>query len=211
MIIGIAGYKQSGKNTVADIWRIIQSYGMYNDTISVSSAKRILLTSKPPSKWEVHSFADKLKQIISVLTECNISDLENGEFKCSEVPEFWKKSMHIKTYRELLQKLGTDIFRNHVDTNVWIYTCLQNYDPDKDNWIVPDVRFINEAEAIKEKGGLLIRVIRGESKDTHISENDLNNYTDFDYTINNIGSLSELIMTVLSIYREEIRVGRIKE
>lgn len=59
-------------------------------------------------------------------------------------------------------------------------------------WIITDCRFSNEAEAIKSRGGLLIRVNRGTpDKNAHISETALDNFP-FDYTITNNGTIEEL-------------------
>lgn len=78
-----------------------------------------------------------------------------------------------------------------VDKRVWPY------------WIIPDVRFINEAKAIKERRGILIRVNRGNtSTDNHISETELDNYLDFDATIDNRGSIDELIVSVKNILQK---------
>ena len=71
-------------------------------------------------------------------------------------------------------------------------------------WVVTDVRFENETKAIKDRGGILIRVDRdSDSKDSHGSENELNNYKDWDYVIDNNYSLLELILTVRQIMFKE--------
>ncbi len=72
------------------------------------------------------------------------------------------------------------------------------------NWLVTDVRFFNEAQAIKDRGGILIRVDRdSDSKDSHVSENELDNYKDWDYVIDNNYSLAELILRVRQIMFKE--------
>ena len=72
------------------------------------------------------------------------------------------------------------------------------------NWVISDVRFFNETKAIKDKGGILIRVNRdSDSKDSHVSENELNTYKDWDYVIDNNYSLSELILKVKQIMFKE--------
>lgn len=66
------------------------------------------------------------------------------------------------------------------------------------NWLVTDTRFYNEAQAIKERGGLVIRIIRGEEnyENKHISETALKGYP-FDYVIYNNGDLKELETEVI--------------
>ena len=67
-------------------------------------------------------------------------------------------------------------------------------------WVITDVRFNNEAEAIKERGGLLIRVNRPDanSSDTHISETELDEYKGFNLTITNNNLSIEEIDNLIS-------------
>ena len=68
------------------------------------------------------------------------------------------------------------------------------------NWIITDVRFPNEAQAIKDRGGIVIRVNRLDvdkfttnfPQTLHPSETALDDYK-FDHVIDNNGSLEELI------------------
>ena len=80
---------------------------------------------------------------------------------------------------------------------------------EQSKWIITDVRFPNEAQAIKDRGGIVIRVKRpldrlGNSKlpklkhtsvTQHPSETALDDY-DFDYVIENEGSIDELIQKI---------------
>lgn len=60
-------------------------------------------------------------------------------------------------------------------------------------WVITDVRFNNEAMSIKERGGLLLRVERGERKvDAHVSETELDDFPYFDGMIRNDGTIEEL-------------------
>ena len=68
----------------------------------------------------------------------------------------------------------------------------------KPNWIITDVRFPNELEAIKDRNGIIIRVDRYDliytTEDKHESEVALDNsYTEFDYTIDNNTGIGNLI------------------
>ena len=82
----------------------------------------------------------------------------------------------------------------------------------KPNWIITDVRFPNECEAIKQRGGIVIRVERKPfnraggmegnkqfseqiKEDTHPSETALDNYK-FDYVIENNSDIPSLIEKV---------------
>lgn len=62
------------------------------------------------------------------------------------------------------------------------------------NWVITDCRFPNEAQAIKERGGIVVRVNRSESNSTsskHPSETSLDNWN-FDYEIANDDTLPDL-------------------
>ena len=75
-----------------------------------------------------------------------------------------------------------------------------------ENSIITDVRFLNEANAIKERGGILIKIERDNgTESTHISETALDSYDidTFDYTINNNGTLEDLAKKVNAILKIE--------
>jgi hypothetical protein len=50
------------------------------------------------------------------------------------------------TPRKLLQKIGTDLFRNKFDEDIWAKLAAERMmsDPDVDVWLVTDARFSNE-------------------------------------------------------------------
>jgi len=109
------------------------------------------------------------------------------------------------TVREMLQKLGTEAMRNGLHNNVWVNALFADYRAPKmsedfpSKWLITDVRFENEAEAIKERGGILVRIKRSssESSGSHPSETALDHYK-FDYTIDNNGSMVDLVAAVRS-------------
>jgi hypothetical protein len=75
------------------------------------------------------------------------------------------------------------------------------------NYIVSDVRFINEAMAVLDNFGIIIRINRinnNINKETsrnteHISETDLDNFEKFDYIIDNNGTLKEFENKIFNI------------
>jgi hypothetical protein len=184
MIIGLSGYAKSGKDTVAEIIREIQ-----------------------PEKWEIKKFSGKLKQIASILLGMPEHLFENQDFKSEMLGEEWWKNYgdfyHQTTVRDFLQHLGTDAIRNGLHSNAWVNALMADYKPRKldqynpSNWIVTDVRFPNEAEAIKDRGGIIIRIDRPgvEPVNAHPSEVALDNW-DFDYKIANVSDLPALKQTV---------------
>jgi hypothetical protein len=58
---------------------------------------------------------------------------------------------------------GTEFCRKLFKDDIWVRKAFDNYDP-KVHTIITDVRFDNEAEYIKNLGGIIIKVVRGEEK-----------------------------------------------
>ena len=150
------------------------------------------------------------------------------------------------TPRLLLQLLGTDCGRDIIHPNIWVNALMSEYKPlygyqttnskitigdisipipgldiDKrvfPNWIITDMRFPNELEAVKSRGGITIRVNRPceecgmieghkliphkKQDSTHPSETALDN-AEFDYIINNDSTIEDLIHTVSLILKRE--------
>ena len=72
------------------------------------------------------------------------------------------------------------------------------------NWIISDVRFPNEAKAIKDKGVILIRINRpGNDTGKHLSEIALDDYKNWNYVIDNNGTIEDLIEKVKQILIQE--------
>ncbi len=135
-------------------------------------------------------------------------------------PDWWKIENEILTPRKLLQLLGTECGRRIIHPNIWCNSTMINYKPtgfyhsnkypedDHDiypNWIISDVRFPNEVEAIKKENGILIRVERESinTEDQHESETALDNYNDWDYIIQNNGTIEELTFKINEILIKE--------
>jgi hypothetical protein len=113
------------------------------------------------------------------------------------------------TVRDFLQKLGTDGLRDNLHKNVWVNALMADYegmydlDTDKTtypNWVITDTRFPNEAQAIQQANGIIIRVERPGVKpiNNHPSEVSLDDWN-FDHTIMNDGSVEDLVKKVKQI------------
>jgi hypothetical protein len=121
------------------------------------------------------------------------------------------------TYRQFLQELGTEAMREGLHTNVWVNALFADYKESPQNvlgnegykledvypnWIITDMRFPNELEAVVEKGGITIRVVRpGTSTGTHPSEIALDGHT-MHYDIINDGTIEDLVEKVREILIE---------
>ena len=109
---------------------------------------------------------------------------------------FLTKPPHVRKY---LQEEGTERGRMVYGENLWTDTAkawikLWNEEWGITDFIVPDVRFINEVNFIKEMGGVVFRIdapnrsanspLTPEQR-LHKSETELDDYTGFDYVIKN--------------------------
>lgn len=192
MIIGITGKIGSGKDTVATIVKELY----------------------PEMEWQIKGFADKLRQVASLLTGIPAEDMKGQEVKAQEV---WEFNM---TLRQLLQRLGTNAIRNNLHPNAWVNALMVDYiriektgnDPvfgeyqalKEDvwpNWLVTDTRFPNELNAITDKGGICIRIVRLDNpypSSNHISETALDGVELL--TIINDGNINQLRNRVKEVF-----------
>lgn len=106
------------------------------------------------------------------------------------------------TMRSLLQFWGTE-YRRAQDDNYWVNATLKDLDESK-IYILTDCRFKNEAIGIKNLGGIIIRIERPDrpyiSNENHLSEIDLDDYTEFNYLIINDGTLEEYKQKCLNVF-----------
>ena len=176
MIIGITGKAQSGKDTACRIVQLINTVDYDCACLEGEGEKYILdnVDSILPMTcmWEKHAFADKLKECASTILGVPRFMFESGKFKESftSLP-LSNKEGEPMTNREFLQYFGTEVGRS-IDKNLWIKALMYSYGRDKEShWIIPDVRFPNEADAIRNAGGVLWKIERdGSGAGNHISE-----------------------------------------
>lgn len=147
------------------------------------------LILKEQRAFIIESFAKPLKLMVKGLFNWTDEHV-NGSLKEVVDPEIGKSPRYV------LQKLGTDCFRDTLSPEIWI-KCMELRWHDK--VVIADVRFNNEAEFIKRHNGKLWRIDRNAlSVNIHISEQDLLNYKSWDLIINNNGSLEKLSDTILA-------------
>lgn len=226
-IVGIKGFKGSGKDTVASMISYI-----LHDGIMKANYDTWLLYHKngfvENDEIIIH-FADKLKDDIAAF--CNIdrklldkqeikenyyynfktgivsTNIKDVDYVINNALEFDNLSallllntnVSIKI-RTLLQYYGTNVIRNHFWHKAFInYTMNKAFDirNSKGQCIIADARFENdECEAIKQCGGMIIRVDRKfNNNDNHESEQI--KISQGDYVIDNTGTLVGLFYKVL--------------
>lgn len=187
MIIGICGFQSSGKDTIASY--LINKYGF----------KKL-------------SFAGTLKDIVAIIFSWDRKKLEgltkeDREWR-EQVDEWWAKelSMPNLTPRYVLQYFGTDLFRNHWHTEIWVKIIEKKLLQYK-NVVITDCRFDNELKLLKKYNGKIIHVYRDmpdwfydynknkiitdEMKKIHPSEINWI-YGNGDYIIENNGTINDL-------------------
>ena len=143
-----------------------------------------------------YSYAEPLKEMLRCLLWNNCSEEEVNELfynnKSLEIlKERTRPILCGKTYRELCQSLG-DWGRDDISPDLWV-KALMNRVAGQDRVIIDDVRFPNEAKAIRDKGGFLIKIVRDSATrpNDHHSEGGLENEK-FDAVLTNNGSVEEL-------------------
>jgi hypothetical protein len=303
-IISINGRISSGKDTVGKIIEYLTS----TFPIGTKTPFNIKENYSSTSNWQVKKFADKLKDIVCILIGCTREQLEDQDFKNTELGEEWNTKFYyitdnqggilekhysieeakeflpywddsitvnyppeieeveqILTPRLLLQLLGTDCGRDIIHQNIWVnslfseyvahpkgtahnlkdwsklythkecknckkqysgwkrqYLCKECIEDDSiqfyPNWLITDMRFPNEYDAVKSRGGITIRVKRPcvecneihqhkmscskSFQSEHPSETSLDNHK-FDYEIINNSSIEDLIEKVRQILLTE--------
>ena len=233
MIIGINGYSGSGKDTVGTIIQYLQADTNIPLKGVLNKTPHHIWWLEERSGWEIKKWAGKLKDIASLLTGIPVESFEDQEFKktllgpewgtvtlnpLNSIPVFSDIQFNsLMSVREFLQKLGTDAIRDGLHTNAWVNALMAGYKPGPfypdvaiekhaklPNWIITDTRFPNEAQAIKDKGGIVIRVDRPGVKpiNDHPSEVGLDDWK-FDYKIANVSDIKALSLSVRIILEKE--------
>lgn len=188
-IIAFAGRKQSGKttcaNAVLDFWQ---------------------KTLPKELEAKIYNFADPLKQDICMgvlgLTyeQCYGSDEEKNsltDIRWEDLPGFnietdKPKDYHISgqmTARQVLQFIGTDIFRR-IKNDVWANSTIAKIKKESPSLaLIADCRFPNEVKAVKDVGGIVIKLTRNPFNSSHSSETALDidkyNHSNFDIVLTN--------------------------
>ena len=172
MLIGLCGAAGAGKNAVAEILRDRRGFtGL--------------------------SFAGPIYRAVAAVTGLSVEQLADRTQKERPIEGLGKSP------RELLQTLGTEWGRDMVRSDIWIVIAMRQAEAIRrlgGKVAVSDVRFQNEAEAIRAAGGVVwqvarpVAVLAGAAVE-HASEAGLPAEL-VDTVIDNSGSLDDLVETV---------------
>lgn len=233
-IVGIKGFKGSGKDTVAsmisyilhngimkanyDTWLLYHKNGFVeNDEIIIHFADKLkddiaafcnidrkLLDRQDIKEENYYNFktgivSTNIKEATYVVDKWNDAILKYNDLSSYLV--LYNNNVSIKI-RVLLQYYGTNIIRNHFWREAFIrYTMNKAFDirNSKGQCIIADARLDNdECKAIRDCGGMIIRVDRKSNNDNHDShESEQITINKDDYVIDNIGTLVGLFYKVL--------------
>lgn len=159
------------------------------------------------------------KQFLGKEWDRTFYKIGDGKTEFDDLDSFTKST----SYREILQWVGTDAMRDKVHPNIWVNALFSDYRKNMQKsssyedaknlsfpkWIITDMRFPNEMQAVKDRGGITIRIHRDTffrtgdfSVSTHPSETALDE-SKFDYEIENNGTIEELIKKVKEILIDE--------
>ena len=201
MIVGICGLIGGGKGTVADILERDQGF------------KKM-------------SFADSLKDAVAAVfgwpREMLEGDTSESRAWRELVDPWWATRLNINglTPRWVLQYWGTELCRHGFHEGIWIASMerklmkLHEINPDI-KIAIPDTRFPNEIEMIKNLGGQIWQVKRGldpewfttyvnggdAPKDIHPSEWEWTR-SEFSHTIRNDSTLDDLKNTITTLLQK---------
>lgn len=170
MLIGLSGKAGSGKTTVTN----------YLTTMGFGTRK----------------FAGPLKSMLSdLLISQGVEPEDTPLFIEGELKEVPTELLGGKSPRHAMQTLGTEWGRGQLHEDFWVQAALRNLDPG--DLIFDDVRFPNEALAIRNRGGIVVNVLREDAPQVgrHLSEDALMDFA-FNFIIYNDADLDTLYSRV---------------
>ncbi len=188
MIVGFSGRLQAGKDTAG--YRLVDKYGFRRISFAEALKRDTAAKFRRTLKAHFRMIDARLKKL-------------DDEGKVSEAA--WDGKLHDALWinrdevtRAMLQEVGTDVYRA-IDPDWWIKRWHDEVTKvDNGHVVVTDVRFVNEAEAILSRSGVLIRIERpslqagSSDAQTHESENGLKGWTRWNETLVNDCTVEDL-------------------
>ena len=195
-LIAFSGRMGAGKDTAAELFLL----ALTNNTLKEISSELLDVSLRgyvTSGAWQIKKFAYKLKEIAGILTGASIAELEDQDFKKRKMSRDW----NFMTYREFLQRLGTEAIRTGIHPEAWVNALFADYHTTLSHWLITDCRFKNEAEAVRRHGGIVVRINNSSMPvpgEVHPSESDLDDF-EFDYVIDNNGTIQEFYEKIVQM------------
>lgn len=126
-------------------------------------------------------------------------------------PEFYEQPSNESKREEIL----SGIYKT--PRQIWIEVSQKLKDVHNDTWLnllfnkyskceillISDLRFPNEVEAIRKRGGTLVKIINPRIEPTSdIADDALEGFSDWDYIINNDGSIEQYNTNLMSLIQD---------
>lgn len=215
MIIGVAGEKKHGKDTVAQY--LVKEYD-YQQRAFADHLKELcsrifnvpLQNMYDETKKEA-PFANLVDLEITLNHALKLVDMIMLEYQGAIHPsdlhaiihKLWSKN-RFTSIRDMLQFVGTDILRDLVDPDYHYNTVVKWIrDNNITKAVISDVRFPNERDNLERDFGdqavtfLVMRPsLQRNETSGHASENSLGNPEDYNFIIDNDGSLEDLYQKI---------------
>lgn len=194
--IAITGKANSGKNTLSKL---------LSEEMSKQYAEKYSSLQGHVIFTKYIAFADPIKEMIRLM----FPDLPKkylygpSKYRGEVIPGAFKDGK-LLTIRNLLQDLGTGVGRSYKE-NIWLEAFDHKLKKVKGAYqvvIVTDVRFRNEFDHLKNLEFYQIKLLRdSHTKMNHASEINQDSIKDneFDYIVNNNGTLEDLKTEVVKI------------
>jgi hypothetical protein len=183
-IIGLNGVARAGKDTVAEILHSLYGYEVLSFSTALNNA---LIALNPIVDVTLHPLPDSGISAKPVY------------YKDLEASVGYEQAKENSEVRRLLQTFGTEVGRKMFGEDVWVEALFRQVKPG--TFIaISNVRFPNEYNAVKERGGAVWRVERPgyTPANGHISDTALDGY-DFDQVIQNDSSVPALADKVIDL------------
>ncbi|QIG58502.1 deoxynucleoside monophosphate kinase [Arthrobacter phage DrSierra] len=189
-LIGLIGKKRTGKDTFAD--KLVRDHGY----------TRVALADP---------LRDALYRLNPIMGTFPL--LDNGltrvrEWRLQDVVDTlgWEKAKdYCPEVRIMLQRFGTEAIRT-IDDRFWIRAAFDKIDALRAEGkpvVVTDVRYPNEADAVRDATGYLVRIVRDlpDDGDSHASEKAMDDYREHLRIANN-GSIGDFEFLASAVARD---------
>jgi hypothetical protein len=128
------------------------------------------------------SYANSLKDACSIIFGWDRQMLEGATPESrawrEQPDEWWSEKLGREfSPRLALQLMGTEAGRDVFHPDLWVHTVMRRCEnAPLNNYVIADVRFPNEINAIVNSGGKVIRVRRGEDPEWYALARECNTY-----------------------------------